>query len=148
MPTTETKIWQGLKARVASLPLGLTIDWPLMPFDKPQSGGKPLPYVECRHIPNRVNRLLIGSQAPQERPGILQITLCWPASEISTGSGKTHPDVLIQRAGEIAAHFPTDLRLTFDGVTVRVERAPDVSQAYRDDAYVRVPVSVRYSVFA
>ncbi len=148
MPTVETKIWQALCTRVASLPLGLTIDWPLMPFDKPQSGGKPLPYIECRHIPNRVNRLLIGSQAPQERPGIVQLTLCWPVSGIGAGSGKTHPDVLTQRAGEIAAHFPTDLRLTFDEVVARIERAPDVAQAYRDDAYVRVPVSVRYRCFA
>ncbi|TKT79974.1 phage tail terminator-like protein [Aquamicrobium sp. LC103] len=145
--TVETGVWQALRARVATLP-GFTINWPMEPFTPPSAGGKLLPFVECRHMPNRVNRVFIGSDAPQERPGILQITLCWPASEIGTGSGKTHPDVLIQRAGEIAAHFPTDHRMTFQGVSVRVERAPDVAQPYRDDAYWRAPVSVRYRCYA
>lgn len=147
MPTIETKVWQALKARAATLP-GFTINWPLEPFTPPVSGGKPSPYVEVRHMPNAVVRRFIGSSDPHERPGILQLTLCWPASEIGTGSGQTHSDVLIQRAGEIAAHFPTDLRMPFQGVVVRVERAPDVAQPYRDDAYWRCPVSVRYSVFA
>lgn len=147
MPAVETIIWQALRARVASL-AGFAINWPLEPFTPPQGGGKPLPYVECRHLPNAPVRRFIGSGDPHERPGILQLTLCWPASEIGNGSGKAHPDELIQRAGEIAAHFPTDFPMRFEGVTVRVERAPDVAQPYRDDAYWRVPVSVRYDCFA
>lgn len=146
--TIETKIWQALKARVAGLPLGLVVNWPLEPFTPPVSGGKQLPYVECRHIPNSVNRRLLGSDDPQERPGIVQLTLCWPAADIGIGSGKTHPDVLIQKAGEVAAYFPTDLRLTFEGAVVAIERAPDVAQPYRDEAYIRAPVSVLYNCSA
>lgn len=149
MPATvETKIWQALKARVATLPGGYAINWPLAPFTPPKAGNRPLPYVECRHIPNRNNRFLMGSTDPQERRGILQMTLCWPATNVGTGSGKTHPDDLIQRAGEIAAHFPTDLAMDFEGIRVRVERAADVAQAYRDEAYARCPVSIRWQAFA
>lgn len=148
MPTIETSIWQALKARVQALGLGLPINWPQTVEAKPQTSGKPLPYVECRHLPNATVRRFIGSDDPHERPGILQLTLCWPVSDIGTQDGETHPDELIQRAGEIAAHFPTDHRMTFEGVTVRVERAPDVAQPFRDDAYWRCPVSVRYSCFA
>lgn len=146
--TTETKIWQALKARVQTLSSGLTINWPMEPFTPPVSGGKPVPYVECRHLPNANVRRFIGSNDPMERMGILQLTLCWPASEIGTASGKTHPDVLVQHAGEIAAHFPTDLAMDFQGIRVRVERAPDVTQPYRDDAYWRCPVSVRWRCYA
>lgn len=150
MPTVETAIWQALRARVATLTgfAANQINWPLMPFEKPSAGGRPLPYLECRHMPNAIVRRFIGPSDPQERPGILQLTLCWPASDVGTGSGQTHSDVLIQRAGEIAAHWPTDLPLDFQGVRVRVERAPDVAQPYRDDAYWRVPVSVRYTCYA
>lgn len=147
MPTVETAIWQALRARVATL-TGFAVNWPLEPFTPPASGGKPLPYVECRHLPNANVRRFIGSSDPHERMGILQLTLCWPASEVGTGSGKVHPDVLIQQAGEIAAHFPTDLPLDFEGIRVRVERAPDVAQPMRDDAFWRVPVTVRYTCFA
>lgn len=149
--TVETAIWQALKAHVQTLSGGLAVNWPMEPFTPPTTGGsapKALPYVECRHMPNVASRVFIGSGDPQERPGILQLTLCWPAADVGTGSGKTHPDILIQRAGEIAAHFPTDHRMIFQGVTVRVERAPDVAQPYRDDAYWRVPVSVRYRCYA
>lgn len=148
MPTIETSIWQALRARVQTLPGGLAINWPMEPFTPPTASGKPLPYIECRNMPNAVNRLFIGSNEPHERPGILQLTLCWPVSEVGTGSGKTHPDVLVQRSGEIAAHFPTDHAMEFQGVRVRVERAPDVSQPYRDDAYWRCPTSVRWRCYA
>lgn len=145
MPEVETKIWMAIKARVSTLPgwAANRIAWPMDPFEPGQ-----LPYVEVAHLPNRVNRPFIGSNDPQERPGILQLTLCWPVAQVGTGLGKVHPDVLVQRAGEIAAHWPTDLPLDFGGVRVRVEHAPDVAQPMRDDAYWRVPVSIRYKVFS
>lgn len=148
--TIETRIWQALRARVATISgyAANQFAWPLIPFDKPSANGKPLPYLEIAHLPNRVNRVLVGSKGPQDRPGILQITLCWPASEVGAGMGKTHPDVLIQRAGEIAAHFPTGLCMAFQGVGANVTKAPDVAQPFRDDAYWRVPVSVSIQTYA
>lgn len=140
--STETKIWQALKAHVSTL-AGYTFAWPMDPFEPGQT-----PYVEVRQLPNANVRRFIGSGDPHERMGILQLTLCWPVAQVGIGLGKVHPDVLVQRAGEIAGHFPTDLPMDNGGVRVRVERAPDVAQPMRDDAWWRVPVSVRYTCFA
>lgn len=147
MPEVGTKIWMAIKARVSTL-TGYTFAWPMDPFTPPQSGGKPLPYLDIAHMPNVNARVLVGSKGPIRRPGIVQIALMWPVAEIGTASGKTHPDVLIQKAGEIAVHFPTDLCMAFQGVSVRVTKAPDVAQPYRDDAYWRVPVSIFYETYA
>lgn len=150
MPAVETKIWLALKSRVATI-AGYAANqfaWPMVPFTPPQADGRPLPYLDVAHMPNRNSRTLIGSKGPMQRPGILQIALMWPASEIGTGTGKTHPDVLVQQAGDIAAHFSTDLCMAFQGVSVRVTKAPDVAQPTRDDAYWRVPVSIFYETYA
>lgn len=145
--SVETKIWQALRTRVATLQGGYTISWPMEPFSPPTAGGKPAPYVECRNIQNRTSRVFIGSSEPHDRKGILQLSLCWPVSEVGTGSGKTHPDVLTERAGQIAAHFPTDHRMTFGDVDVRVTSAPDVAQGYLDGTYIKVPVSINWRTF-
>lgn len=148
VPSVETKIWQALRARAATIPGGFTISWPMEPFTPPSSGGSPSPYVECRNIPNRNSRMFIGSNEPHDRKGILQLSLCWPVADVGTGSGKTNPDVLTERAGQLAAHFPTDHRMIFDGVDVRVSSAPDVAQGYLDGPYIKVPVSVPWRTFA
>lgn len=136
--STETKIWQALKARVSTL-TGYTFAWPMVPFEPGLT-----PYVEIAHLPNRNVRPFTASDEPMERPGILQLTLVWPVAQVGTGLGKVHPDTLIQRAGEIAAHFNTDRCMTFQGVRARVTKAPDVARPIRDEAYWRVPVSVFY----
>lgn len=153
MATVETAIWQAVKARVQSLPAPVNYpsmpgrcDWPLEVFTKPQAGAVPVSYLEVRHLPNTSVRRFIGSNDPHERMGILQLSLMWPVSDV--GQGKTHPDVLTQMAGLIAAHFPTDLRMVFQDVTVRVEKAADVAQPYRDEAYWRVPTSIRWRCWA
>lgn len=150
MPSIETKIRLAVEARVATLPSGLPgVVWnDGQAVSPPMNGGQPAPYIEARHMPNATARLFIGSDDPHLRPGILQLTVCWPISNIGTGSGKTHPHVIGEIAGKIAAHFATDLPMDQDGVRVRVEKAPDVAQGYNDDAYFRVPVSIRHSAFA
>ena len=148
--TAETKIWQALRSRVATIAgyAASQFAWPMDPFTPPQSNGKPLPYLDIAHMPNVNARVLVGSKGPMRRPGIVQIALMWPVAEIGTASGKVHPDVLIQQAGEIAAHFPTDLCMPFQGVSVRVTKAPDVAQPMRDEVYWRVPVSIFYETYA
>lgn len=150
MATVETKIWQAIKARVQTLPapVNLPVDWPLETFQKPEAGGRPAPYVECRHLPNTAIRQFIGSNDPHLRQGILQLSLMWPVALVGNEAGQQHPDVLVQMAGLIAAHFSTDLRMMFQDLAVRVEKAPDVSQPFRDEAYWRVPVSVRWRCWA
>lgn len=149
MPTVETKIAMAIQARVASLPLSYPVIWTDdEPTALPTAGGQPAPYIEAHHEPNRTVRLLIKADAPHERPGLLLLTLCWPIAKVGTGSGKTHRNAIREMAGQIAAHFPSDLPLDFDGVRVRVTKASDVLGAYRDDAYLRSQVRVSYQVFA
>ena len=149
MPTVETKIALALQARMASLPLPYSVMWTDdEPAALPTSGGQPAPYIEAHHEPNRTVRLLIKADAPHERPGLLLLTLCWPIAKLGTGSGKTHRNAIREQAGKIAAHFRTDVRMIFDGVSVRVTKAPDVLGAYRDDAYLRTQVRIAYVCFA
>lgn len=149
MPTVETKISQAIQARVATIALPYTVIWTDdEPTALPTANGKPAPYLECHHEPNRTIRRLIKADAPHERPGLLLLTLCWPIAKVGTGSGKTHRNAIREQAGKIAAHFRADLRMIFDGVSVRVAKAPDVLGAYRDDAYLRTQVRIAYVCFA
>lgn len=149
MATVETKISLAIQARVATLPVSYTVMWTDdEPAALPTSGGQPTPYVEAHHEPNRTVRLLIRSDAPHERPGLLLLTLCWPIAKVGSGAGKTHRNAVREQAAQIAAHFRADLRMIFDGVSVRVTKAPDVLGAYRDDAYLRTQVRIAYVCFA
>lgn len=152
-PSIETSIWMALKARVQTLPGGYTIAWPRAPFTPPQSTGPApvhLPYIECRNIPNRTRRAFIGSTDPHDRKGILQLTLCWPVADIKPAkNAKTESDVLVAIAGDIAAHFPTDLRLTFSGVEVRIMNAPSIlNDGMLEGIYIKIPISVNWQAYA
>lgn len=146
--TVETKIWMALKSRVQSLPMSYPIDWPRVPFTKPQSGNpvQPDPYLEVRLLPNTSQRLFIGSNDPHRRMGILQVSLMYPIAR-TTGTVDWETQ-FSQIGGTIAAHFPADLRMHFEGLSVRVEKAPDVAQPFRDEVYWRVPCTIRYEAYA
>lgn len=149
MPTVETKIALALQARVASLPLSYPVVWTDdAPADKPAVSKQPAPYVEAHHEPNRTVRHLIKGNAPHERPGLLLLTLCWPLAKVGSGSGKMHRDAIRETAGQMAAHFPAGLCMSFQGIGVNIAKAPDVLGAYRDDAYLRTQVRVGYLTFA
>lgn len=141
MPAVETSIWLALRARVASLPTDIvpqtSIAYPKKVFTPPLAGGMPLPYIEVKHLPNRVGRLFMKGSAPHVRPGILQLDYMAPVVGIDDIQAT-------EMAGRIAAHFPADLRLYAQDVQVRIERAPDVAGGFLDGAYWRVPISVRY----
>lgn len=150
MPAIETSIWLALKSRVQSL-TGWTaaqIAWPMQPYTPPVTGNRPGAYIEVANLPNATVRPYVGSDEAQTYQGILQVTLCWPVATIGTGSGQTHSDAVLQKAGEVAAHFSTDLKLREEGVTVRITRAPDVASPFRDDAYMRVPISISWQSLA
>ncbi|MFT4076849.1 MAG: phage tail terminator-like protein [Asticcacaulis sp.] len=142
-PTVEQKIWQALKARVLTLPVFYPQEMPLDDdFTKPVDGNGPTPYIEVRHLPNNSTRILITSPGPHDRRGLIQLTLCIPVSM------KRSYEQVKQQAGDIAAWFPCDFKMSFQGVTVRVEKAPDEAQPYREDGYIRVPVTVNYQAYA
>jgi hypothetical protein len=147
MPSIETSTWLALKGRVSTLVLSptLAIAWPKEAFTPPQSGppSKPLPYLEIRHLPNTNTRRAIGNTDAHRRAGILQITLKYPVA-------LNHAEaVQVEIAGQIAAHFPAGLPMTFGGITLKVEKAADIASSFRDgsDPYWQTPVSVRYRLF-
>lgn len=148
-PTIETRIYQAIKARVESLPMASTyaIVWTDGPLPKkadgtPETSYTPDPtkrYLRATWTPNQTQRQFIGSRAPHRRPGVLQIDVMGLATQ---GSG-----VAREVAGQVAAHFPTDLNLDFQGVRVRVMKAPSVGTVFVG-THVQVPTSVELEAFA
>lgn len=135
MPSIEALLHGALMARVESLALSpaLPILWGL-PADRP--AGE---HVQVDHLPNRNTRHALDGSSPQDRMGILQLTLFSP------------PGAYVwdyqNRAGLIAAHFPLDLPMTQGGVTIRVTGA-SVGQSRPDGAHVLTAVSIEYRGFA
>ncbi len=143
VPSIETKIAEAIKARVASLPMAsqYQIVWtdgplPKGPDGKELSSYTPSTtqgYLRCTWTPNQTQRLFIGSKDPHRRPGVLQIDVMGTKAQ---GSG-----VAREVAGQVARHFPADLKMVFGGVKVRVMRDPSVF-APSIDTHVQVPVSI------
>lgn len=132
----EEKIQRALGGRVAGLVLSppLTVKWPnnIQPPSPP--------YLRVDYFPNRNQRIVIKGSGPHRRLGILQVTI---VSEINVG-----PDPSKAIADRVAEHFPADLVLTYDGVSVRIFKAPDILPAVKEDASWDVPVSIEYECFA
>jgi hypothetical protein len=137
MPSIETAIWLALKGRVQTLPLSPMppISFPNESFKKPNGT-----YLRVTHIPNMNRRILIGSAGPHHRLSLLQIDVFAPLNQ--------NVAVAVEMAGQIAQHFPTDLRITAHGVTARVMQAPTVGQPMLDDTHVMVPVTIQVETFA
>jgi hypothetical protein len=137
MPSIETQIWLALKGRVQSLVLSpvLPIAWPNEDFTKPLTG-----YLRVTHVPNVNRRLMIGSAGKHQRIGLLQVDVFSKKNENAAVAAET--------AGQVAAWFPTDLRMRYGAVTVRVTKAPDVAQAIADDTHWLTPVTIAYEAFA
>jgi hypothetical protein len=138
MPAIETSIFQALKARVNTLPMIATypVVWATDDSYKPTASTR---FLRVTWIPNRVNRIMIGSTDPHQRPGLLQIDVM---ERKTVGEG-----VAIEIAGQVAEHFPADLPMDFDDVCVRVTQAPDVGPVFVA-THIQVPVTVRVETFA
>lgn len=134
--TIEEKIQKALGTRVASLVLSppLPVAWPNKSFSAPP------PYLRVDYFRNRNERIAIKGSAPHRRLGILQISVVAP---LNAG-----PDAALSIAGRVAEHFPADLVLDYDGISVRIEAAPDVLSAVKEDASYDTPVSIRWECFA
>lgn len=131
-PSIETKIYQAIKARVEALPMKAT--YPIVWTDGSAYSPNPnQPYLRCTWAPNTTQRQFIGSQDPHRRPGVLQIDVMGTKVQ---GSG-----VAREAAGQVAAHFPADMRLRFMDVKVRVISDPSVFATFID-THIQVPVSI------
>lgn len=137
MPTTETKIWLALKARMSALVLSPVhpIAWPNEAFSPPTTG-----YLRVNHIPNINQRLFVKGSDPHQRLSILQVDVFEKINEDAS--------VAIELAGLVAAHFPADLKMIYQGVGARVTRAPEVNQTLPDGSHSLTPVIIPIEVFA
>lgn len=143
MPTIETKIWIALKARMSALVLSPVhpVAWPNEAFSPPTNpDGSPKGYLRVNHIPNINNRLFLNGANPHQRLSLLQIDVFEKINEDAS--------VAIELAGLVAAHFPADLKMIFQGVGSRVTRAPEVAQSIPDGSYLMTPVTVPIEVLA
>jgi hypothetical protein len=137
--TIETAMREAVAARVASLPMAETYTpvW----FDGPTyTPNANTPYIRVAWIPNSTNRIFLGSSDPHRRLSLLQLDFMAPKSWTGVQA--------IQVAGQIAAWFPADLRMTFGDVTCRVTAAPHVSGPMAGDVFMQVPVTVPIETFA
>lgn len=135
--TIEEKIEAALLGRVATLSLAppLPIAWPNTSFNPPASA-----YLRVRHFRNKNERISIKGSNPHRRLGILQITVVAP---LNVG-----PPPATSIAGRIAEHFPADLVIPYDGISVRIQSAPYVLDAVVEDTTNDTPVSIEYECIA
>lgn len=133
MPSIETSILQALKARVDALPMksAYPVVWAT---DTTYSPEPSKPYIRATWLPNRNQRLFIGSDDTHVRPGILQLDVFGKVRANGEGLAR-------EIAGQVAAHFPADLEMNFQGVKVRVTKAPDVGPSFVDK-HIQIPVSI------
>lgn len=138
---TPTKIWIALRTRLETLVLSPvhTIAFPREDFTPPtDSANRPQGYLSVRWFPNTPVAATLGDTGVTRHRGIFQVSVHARRGQDSS--------VAIQNAGLVAAHFPLDMALAYDGQTVRsevpAEVGPDVSED--DSSLAEIPVTIRY----
>lgn len=142
----DMKIWLALKSRLVGLAAitGLTIEWPNESFTAPSVG-----YLRVRHVPNTPLRPFLGSDAPHERMGLVQV-MSFSKRGGAAVAGVDNTARALRAASQVAGHFPTDLSMRYEDVTVRVMRAPRVGEVVNppSSAYAECAVEIPYRCFA
>lgn len=136
--TPEGKIHDALYARTVLLATSMAfpLSWRGFNFTPPSSGQ----WLRGGFFPNVTNRRTIGSDDPHQHLGLLQIAVHYPH-----GAGE---QVMREKAGEVVAYFPCDLRLTEGGVTVRVTKRPQAAEVMKTDEDLFIPVTIDFEAFA
>lgn len=129
----DTKIFEALTARLATLVTGLPVAWPNVDF-KPGQGG----YLKPSWLPADTVMSAVAQGTHQAR-GVFQVSVYWPEDD-----GLTAP---LEVAGAVAAHFAKGTKLDRQGVRVRVENPPSVAAALQETGWLQVPVTVPYRAF-
>lgn len=128
MAEVETKIWMALKSRIQSIPGGLAIAYPADVYTPGAAA-----YIAVGRVNIAPERVFVASGA-HERRGTLTLSRVAPIGQ---------DQAVYEEAGaKIAAHFPADLCINFQGVAVRVIKDSYVVDGYRDGAWWRTPVNV------
>ena len=109
----------------------------------------PIAWPNRKYVPDGSRHLVAEIiRAPKDRltiadhhrtAGSLVVTVVTP---VNNGSGEA--DSL---ADAVAAHFPTDLRISLTGGgSIRVTAAPSARDGFRDGAYWRTPLTIPFEV--
>lgn len=136
--TTEGKIHDALYARCVAMAtaLEMPLSWRGYDFDPPSSGI----WLRGEFFPNTTNRVTIGSDDPHQYLGLLQVAVHYPH-----GVGEAS---IRDKVGEVVGYFPTDLRITEGGVTVRITNRPQAAELFKTDEDMFIPVTVSFEAFA
>lgn len=128
---SQTKIRAALETALASIVPPISTAYQNFGFT-PVTGQ---PYQDVYLLPAEPNNWAMGDGSRQER-GIFQINLQYPAGEGSAAAGA--------RAELIRSLFRRGASFTKDGITVQIERTPEIGDGRADNGRWMVPVRIRW----
>lgn len=145
MPAIETSDWLALKSRIDTL-----VTDPVMPrfepgaiVTPPTDATGPAPYILLSDVPNDPQRVGLSARAnvgvDHVRSGTLLLSIQWPIAR-----AVSHTQ-LRELQGQVAAHFPADLCMSFGASRLRTTQDAGVLQPYVEDAYRVAVVRVFWS---
>lgn len=150
IPSVPTKIWLALKNHLQGLRInGQTIDMalPAQPYQPKSANGVPQPYISVGRVSALPVRMEIGSGKKRLHEGSLSLVLVQPLLRDAAGNSVPE-EAYIERAAQVAAHFPEDSRIAYGGICLRVLTTPAVQDGYQDAGYWRIPVKVDWRTIA
>lgn len=120
-----------LESALASIKPDIDTAWQNVPYT-PVTGRA---YQAAYLLPAAPENYSMGDNSRQER-GIFQVSLMYPSGQGTAAAGA--------RAEMIAALFHRGASFTKDGITVQIERTPEIADGRADDDRWMVPVKIRY----
>lgn len=138
MADVEAHIHVALMARVQSMSLtpSLALQYPGISDRSIDVSGE---YARVTHLPNEPDRWGIKGSSAMDRTGFLILDLF---TRITEGSWQ---GLAVSRAGQIAAHFPADLRLSDSGYEVKIEKSyPGIGRKDPNGTHWHTPVEIQY----
>ena len=138
LATTELKIWLALRDH-ANTYTGLPfVAYPSDTFTPPtDASGLADTYWIYDDMRFDVPRRYVDTSGSDNHRGEFQVHIMIPL--------RFNYEYLRQMSGQVISHFPKDTRLVYDGLTVEITDTPKtIGASYRDGAYNRLPVIVRW----
>ena len=128
---SQPTIRAALEAALASIKPDIDTAWQNVPYT-PVTGR---PYQAAYLLPAEPSNHSMGDGSRQER-GIFQVSLMYPPGHGTAAAGA--------RAEAIAALFRRGASFTKDGITVQIERTPEIANGREDGDRWMVPVKIRW----
>ncbi len=134
---TEAQIKDALCARLAALVLSpvLPVSYPNVVFTPPSAGM----WLEAMIFAAPAVELSVGDSGSNSLTGFLQVTI--------VDRQKTGEITSAKVAALIAAHFKRGTEFTSGVTSIRINRRPSIMSTFKDDVYVKTPVTIRYQAF-